>query len=224
MDSTKPKKSIEKMTVIELRKELKRRKLRITGSKDVQLQRLRDDDKAQIAKKKEEDKEKEKRKIKVFNVNRKLIAHISPSEFYARKQELMNKGGHTYRSGLDREDNFFIRPEPESSSDFFFSEDEDIEERKARHLREYNEYLKATIERGEKIIREEREKEKEAKKREMWGDVRKVKPWYLQETEEEFGQRMVDTLFEGPIVIDKRTLKSSNVGYEGDIESDDEDY
>jgi len=120
---------------------------------------------------------------------------------------------------LDRE-TFFLNPKVDTDSDFVFTSDEDSEEREARELREYDEWFKADNERIEKEIREE----EEAKKREMWGDVRKVKPWYLQETEEEFGQRMVDTLFEGPIVIDKRTLKSSNVGYEGDIESDDEDY
>ena len=68
MDSTKPKKSIEKMNVPELRKELKRRKLRITGSKAVQLARLRQDDKLQIQKKKMNRKLKKEEKLKCLTL------------------------------------------------------------------------------------------------------------------------------------------------------------
>lgn len=186
MDSTKPKKSIEKMNVPELRKELKRRKLRITGSKAVQLARLREDDKLQIQKKKEEHKAKERRKVKVFDVNRKLIAHLSPTDFMARKQELIDKGGHVYRSGLDRQDNFFIPQQTDTDSEFSWSEEEDSEgkrvgetdaEMQARQLKEYGDWFDDENKRIEKeLLDEEEEKIRKRKEAGIFGVYRPSVP------------------------------------------------
>ena len=170
------------MNVPELRKELKRRKLRITGSKAVQLARLRQDDKLQIQKKKDEQKAKERRKVKVFDVNRKLIAHLSPTDFMARKQELIDKGGHVYRSGLDRQDHFFIPQQTDTDSEFSWTEEEDSEGRRegetdaemqARQLKEYNEWFDDENKRIEKeLLDEEEEKIRKRKEAGIFGVYR----------------------------------------------------
>tara|TARA_Y100000593_G_C4242962_1_gene303151 strand:- start:73 stop:753 length:681 start_codon:yes stop_codon:yes gene_type:complete len=226
MESVKPKKSIEKMTVVELRKELKRRKLRITGSKAVQLQRLRDDDKLQIQKKKEEVERKERSKIRVFDVNNQVIARVLPSEFYARKQELIDKGGHTFRRADDRETNYLVHPK--SSSDFEWTEDEDSEEREARELKEYDEWFEYENKRIEKVLLAE---EEEKRKNRMGGSL--YKPDI--ESDEAFNKRMreeavyqtIQNPFERKFkkFADRkaRAVKLS-LAYEADEDTDDEDY